>query len=123
MKKLILSFILVSGVSIFADEVSFQEQLQEKRIQEIFQSDDNEEVIEVKEVKPKFVKKYMVTYFYQGEKHFAKFTSKQSMYDYIKNFNIRKNPNITYRIVIIKESYDRKITYVDESKPVVIEVK
>jgi len=68
-------------------------------------------------------KQYSVSYIYQGEKHFAKFSSKKAMDEYIKTFGIKTNEDITYRIVIIKETTDRKITYVDENKPVVVEIK
>lgn len=98
MRKLILSLVLVSGI-LFADDLV---------------EESNQNVSK---------KQYSVSYTYQGEKHFAKFSSKKAMDEYIKTFGIKTNEGITYRIVIIKETNDRKITYVDENKPTVIEVK
>lgn len=98
MRKLILSLILVSGI-LFADDLV---------------EESNQNVSK---------KQYSVSYTYQGEKHFAKFSSKKAMDEYIKTFGIKTNNEISYRIVIIKETSERKITYVDENKPVVLEVK
>lgn len=98
MRKLILSLVLVSGI-LFADDLV---------------EESNQNVSK---------KQYSVSYTYQGEKHFAKFSSKKAMDEYIKTFGIKTNEDITYRIVIIKETTDRKITYVDENKPVVVEIK
>lgn len=98
MRKLILSLVLVSGI-LFADDLI---------------EESNQNVSK---------KQYSVSYTYQGEKHFAKFSSKKAMDEYIKTFGIKTNNEISYRIVIIKETSERKITYVDENKPVVLEVK
>ena len=98
MRKLILSLVLVSGI-LFADDLI---------------EESNQNVSK---------KQYSVSYTYQGEKHFAKFSSKKFLDDYLKTFGIKTNPEISYRIVIIKETNERRITYVDENKPVVIEIK
>lgn len=98
MRKLILGLILVYGILFADDLVEEQNQIVSK-------------------------KQYSVSYTYQGEKHFAKFSSKKAMDEYLKTFSIRTNPEITYRIVIIKEINERKITYIDETKPVVVEIK
>lgn len=98
MRNLILSLVLVSGFLFADDLIEEQNQIVSK-------------------------KQYSVSYVYQGEKHFAKFSSKKAMDEYCKTFGIRSNPEITYRIVIIKETSERKITYIDENKPVVTEVK
>lgn len=98
MRKLILSLVLVSGI-LFADDLI---------------EESNQNVSK---------KQYSVSYTYQGEKHFAKFSSKKAMDEYIKTFGIKTNESIHYRIVIIKETNERRITYVDENKPVVVEIK
>lgn len=98
MRKLILSLVLVSGILFADDLIEEQNQVVSK-------------------------KQYSVTYTYQGEKHFAKFSSKKAMDEYIKTFGIKNNNEISYRIVIIKESPTEKITYISENKPVVVEVK
>lgn len=98
MRKLILSLMLVSGI-LFADDLV---------------EEQNQNVSK---------KQYSVSYTYQGEKHFAKFSSKKAMDEYLKTFGIRTNESVQYRIVIIKEVGNRKITYIDEYKPEVIEIK
>lgn len=98
MRKLILSLVLISGI-LFADDLV---------------EESNQNVSK---------KQYSVSYTYQGERHFAKFSSKKAMDEYVKTFGIKTNHEITYRIVIIKETNERRITYIDENKPTVIEVK
>lgn len=98
MKKIILIWLLVGLIGIFADDLV---------------EEQNQNVSK---------KQYSVSYIYQGEKHFAKFSSKKAMDEYLKTFGIKTNSEISYRIVIIKETESRKITYIDENKPVIVEV-
>lgn len=62
-------------------------------------------------------KQYSVSYTFQGNKHFAKFNTKKEMDTYLKTFSIRTNPNVSYRIVIVRETEGRKTTFIDENKP------